>query len=55
MGFAGCVVVGGIWGDDEVVANGELLVGKVAGFPDCEAGWVAVPVVVGLSDVAEVV
>lgn len=55
MGFAGCVVVRGVWGDDEVVADGEFLVGEVAGFPDCEASWVAVPVVVGLGDVPEVV
>ena len=38
----------------EPIAYFEGLVGEVAGLPDGEAGWVAVPVVVGLGHVAHV-
>lgn len=51
-----CVVVEaarGVLG--EPVADFEGFVGEVAGFPDGEAGWVAVPGVVGYGDVAHVV
>lgn len=38
-----------------MVTDLECLVCEVAGFPDCEAGWVSVPVVVGLCDVSKIV
>lgn len=50
--LARVVVHGGGGGLDEPVAYFELLVGEVGGLPDGEAGGVAVPVVVGLGDVA---
>ena len=50
--LAGVVVEGGRGRLDEPVADLELLVGEVAGLPDGEAAGVAVPVVVGLCDVA---
>ena len=49
------VVEGGVGRRNEEVADLEGLVGEVRGLPDGEAGWVAVPVVVGLGDVADVV
>jgi hypothetical protein len=52
---AGVVVESGVGGGDEEVTDLEGLVGEVGGLPDGEAGWVAVPVVVGLGDVADVV
>jgi hypothetical protein len=49
------VVEGAVGGGDEEVTNLEGLVGEVGGLPDSEAGRVAVPVVVWLGDVADVV
>jgi hypothetical protein len=51
-----CVVVEGAVGRlHEEVADLEGFVGEVGGLPDGEAGWIAVPVVVGLGHVAHVV
>lgn len=52
---AGIVVEGAAGGLREPVADFEGFVGEVAGFPDGEAGRVAVPRVVGERDVAHVV
>lgn len=52
---AGIVAHGGGGGLDEEIPDFEGLVGEVGGVPDGEAGGVAVPVVVGLRDVAHVV
>ena len=51
--IAGIVVHGGGWGLHEPVSDRELLVCEVAGLPDGEARRVAVPLVVGLGDVAD--
>jgi hypothetical protein len=53
--LAGIVVEGAVRGLHEEVADIEFLVGEVRGLPHAEAGWVAVPVVVWLGDVAHVV
>ena len=52
---AGVIAEGAVGCLDEEVADLEGLVGEVGWLPDCEAGWVSVPVVVGLGDVAHVV
>jgi hypothetical protein len=51
----GIVVEGaiGCWGEE--IADFEGLVGEVGGLPNGEAGWVTIPVVVGLGDVPDVV
>lgn len=53
--LAGVVVEGGVRCLHEPVSDRELLVGEVTGLPDSETGWVAVPVVVRLGNVAHVV
>jgi hypothetical protein len=53
--FAGIVVEGTVGCLHEEVTDIEFLVGEVRGLPHAEAGWVAVPVVVWLGDVAHVV
>jgi hypothetical protein len=49
------VVHAACWVLREPVADFEHFVGKVARFPDGEARWVAIPAVVGLSDIAHIV
>jgi hypothetical protein len=52
---AGVIIEGSVGRGDEEVADLEGFVGEVGGLPDREARRVAVPVVVGLGDVANVV
>jgi hypothetical protein len=52
---AGIVVESAVWCLHEEVADVEFLVAKVRWLPHGEAGWIAIPVVVWLGDVAHVV
>ena len=55
LGGAGSVFEGVIGREDELVAEGEGVVGEGFGFPDGVAGGVAEPLFVGDAGVAEVV
>lgn len=49
--LASVVFEGRVWADDEVLSD--LQACEVACLPDCKAGWVSEPLLVGLGNVAD--